>query len=319
MHMVPRKGGDWRPCGDYRALNKNTVPNRCPWPTIHGVTVNLYGATMFPMIDLDRAYHQLTDAKEDILKTAVEVSSAAFWSLRCGTVISAIHGRRHTLVSICFFCVDDILVGSSSPEEPTALPPFFCTNSAHGTVINMTKREWGVPTLDFLGHHLGAIGIQLLSDKVNVIGKFSPPTLVTKLRQFIGLVNIYRRFISNCAELFRNLDALLCRRRRSNEWFPLPNAADQVFSDIKHAIANVTILLHPKHNALTCITTDTYNTAFRAVLQQRHGGPREPSAFFSKKLKPCEMGYSVFGRELLAINLAICHFRHFFEGRSSTF
>ena len=37
--------------------------------------------------------------------------------------------------------------------------------------------------------------------------------------------------------------------------------------------------------------------------------------FFSKKMKPAETHYSTFDRELLAVYLAIRHFRHFLEGR----
>ena len=42
----------------------------------------------------------------------------------------------------------------------------------------------------------------------------------------------------------------------------------------------------------------------------------KPLAFFSKKLKPAETRYSAFDRELLAVYLAIKHFRHFLEGRN---
>ena len=52
----------------------------------------------------------------------------------------------------------------------------------------------------------------------------------------------------------------------------------------------------------------------RVVLQQYIDIRWCPIAYFSKKLKPAEIKYSTFDRDLLAVYLAIKYFRHFIEG-----
>ena len=78
------------------------------------------------------------------------------------------------------------------------------------------------------------------------------------------------------------------------------------------------MLVHPTVDSETALTVDASNVAFGGVFEQQIDGMWKPFAFFSKQLREPEQKYSAFDRELLALHLAIRHFRYFLEGRVIT-
>lgn len=81
--MLSKKDpGYWRPCGDYRALNSQTVPGRYSLPHIQGITANLAESAIFSKIYLIGAHYQICLAAEDNAGTAVITPFGPFKCLR---------------------------------------------------------------------------------------------------------------------------------------------------------------------------------------------------------------------------------------------
>ena len=130
---------------------------------------------------------------------------------------------------------------------------------------------------------------------MSAIRDFPLPRSQRKLREFLGLINYYHRFIPHCAQLLHQLHALLSHTQTDTE---LPWSDDSIaaFEQAKAALAGTTLLSHPKPDAVVTIMSNASDIAVGAVLQLVTDSQWQPIAYFSRKLSPTEHHYSTYDR-----------------------
>ena len=167
---------------------------------------------------------------------------------------------------------------------------------------------FGLPSIHFLGHLINKDGAAPLPSKVEAVSAFPRPHTARALREFLGMVTFYHRFIHRVAHTMRPLYEALTAKSpgQTIDWTAEREAA---FEATKTALCQAAMLAHPSPGAPIAITTDASDYAVGAVHEQWVDGAWQP------QLTPRERKYSAFDRELLGLWLAVRHFRFLLEGR----
>ncbi|GJZ16806.1 putative nucleotidyltransferase, ribonuclease H [Tanacetum coccineum] len=203
--FVKKKDGSFRMCINYWELNKLTVKNRYPLPRIDDLFDQLQGSSIYSKIDLRSGYHQLRVCEEDIPKTAFrtryghyEFQVMSFGLTNAPAVFMDLMNRvcKPYLDKFVIVFIDDILIYSKSKQEHEEhLKLILELLKKEELYAKFSKCEFWIPKVQFLGHVIDSQGIHVDPAKIESIKDWASPKTPTEIRQFLGLVGYYQRFI----------------------------------------------------------------------------------------------------------------------------
>ena len=129
------------------------------------------------------------------------------------------------------------------------------------------------------------------------------------------MINFYHRFIPASARIMAPIYQALKGKPSKFQWTEELHLA---FINAKQALVHSTLLHLPQKHAPLALTVDASSIAVGGVLEQLIDKIWQPLAFFSRQLRKPETKYSAFDRKLLAVYLAVRHFRYYLDGRLFT-
>jgi len=177
----------------------------------------LAGAKLFSKLDANSGFWQIPLSPASRLLTTFITPSGryCFKKLPFGISSTPEHFQKRMSKILAgldgVVCqMDDVLVfGSDRAQHDARLLAVLQRIESAGATLNAQKCVFGVTSVNFLGHVIDQSGIQADPGKTLAIREMKPPTTVSELRRFMGMVNQLGKFTPNLAQLTQPLRELL--------------------------------------------------------------------------------------------------------------
>nr|GEW99851.1 putative reverse transcriptase domain-containing protein [Tanacetum cinerariifolium] len=162
--------------------------------------------------------------------------------------------------------IDDILIYSKNKKE----------HEEHlSTILKLLKKEelyakfcnceFWIPKVQFLGHVINSEGIHVDPAKIESIKDWESPKSTTEIRQFLGLVGYYRRFIEGFSKIVKPMTKLT----QKNIMFEWGDKQEAAFQLLKQKLCSAPILALPEGSEDFVAYCDASIKGLGAVLMQR--------------------------------------------------
>ena len=348
--IVPKKSEPGEPprrrmCVDYRVLNSLLPPvnkahskakgilSLVPLPKIDEIYAQLKGSKVYSAIDMRSGYFHLGLSDEAKPKTAFVPGGphgAKYEFNRCPFGLSQAPAYFQRLVhevlkgiTFAFGYLDDILI--FSPDNKTHLEHLevvFQRLREADLKLKASKCNFFKKHIQYLGHLVSGEGIEPLPEKLEAVRKMPPPTTPKEVRQFLGLVGYYRKFVPKFADIARPLTNLT-KLDVPYEW---TNRCQEAFEFLKQMLLKEPILKYPDPSKPYTLFTDASKFAWACVLTQEYehefdGKKRKilhPITYMSGLFKGSQVNWATLTKEAYAIYVSVKKLDHYIQDAEVT-
>ena len=144
-----------------------------------------------------------------------------------------------------------------------------------GLKLKLKKCSFFKKHIQYLGHLISDEGIQPLPEKLESIAKMPVPKNAKQVKQFLGLVGYYRKFVPRFADISR----VLTKLTHKDEEFKWTPECDKCFHMLKDYLQEAPILRYPDPAASYTLYTDASKYAYAGVLTQRQDDTDHPVTY----------------------------------------
>ena len=274
---------------DYRMLNSLLPPvNKAhskakgivtlvPLPKIDEIYAQLQGSKIFSALDMRSGYFHIELSEEAKPKTAFVPGGphgCKYQFNRCPFGLSQAPAYFQRLVHevlrglpFAFGYLDDILIFSSGIEAHLEhLRKVFLRLREAKLKLKASKCSFFKKHIQYLGHLVSGDGIEPLPEKLEAVENMPPPKTPKEVRQFLGLIRYYRKFVPKFADIARPLTNLT----KQDVKFDWTEKCQKTFQLLKDMLLKEPVLKYPDPSKPYTLFTDASKYAWACVLTQEY-------------------------------------------------
>ena len=286
-----------------------------PLPKIDEMFSKLGGAKVFSTTDLHSGYYHIGITRESRAKSAFVVPMGK-WEFKCTPfrLSQALAYFQLLIDKVLMGCsnfamgyLDDIIIFSKSEEEHLQLlEELFTWLRKFGLKMKREKCSFFKKHIQYLGHLVLEKGFEPLPEKLESIKNMPAPRTAKEVKQFLGLIGYYRKFVPCFADISRPLTKLT----RHNFNFDWTEQCQKAFNHLRELLMEYPILRYPDPKQGYILYTDTSGIGWSGVLMQEYKDKKgkiknHPICYVSGQFRGSQLNWAALTKEAYAIYMSI--------------